>query len=250
MPRARAPRPWLWVTLLAVVAALVPLAALEDGGPAVAQAAIASPVSPILEPAVPVPAVPEIVPDQPASEKPPAPEVPPVEWHDSRALGTPNAGSLVNGVRLPPSGSGYYTYNPATQQQPGGSDREWGTARLVREVIGLGKWWARTHPKQPLLGIGDLSRQMGGPFTGPGVGHQSHQNGLDVDIRLVRRDGAEAAADPASYDPALTQAVIDHLVSRGAALVLIGPSLDLHGPSGIVMRWPAHDDHLHVRFPG
>src|SRR5680860_706745 len=60
-PRRRATdlRPWLWVTLLGLVAALVPLAAMEaGGGPAVAQAAIAPPVSPILEPAVPVPAVP------------------------------------------------------------------------------------------------------------------------------------------------------------------------------------------------
>lgn len=248
--RAVSHRPWLWVTLLALVAGLVPLAAMEGGGPAVAQAAIAAPVSPILEPAVPVPDVPEIVPDQPASERPPAPKATPVEWRDSRAIGTPNAGSLVNGVRLPASGVGYYTYNPATQEPPGGADRTWGTARLVHELIDLGRWWARTHPKQPPLGIGDLSRETGGPFTGPVVGHQSHQNGLDVDIRLVRRDGARAAVDPASYDRALTQAVVDRLVSRGASLVLIGPSLDLHGPSGTVMRWPAHDDHLHVRFPG
>jgi len=251
-PRRRrlARPPWAWLTLLGVVAALVPLAATEGGGSALAQAAIASPVSPILEPAVPVPSVPEIVPDQPASEKPPAPTTPAVKWRDSRAVGTPNAGRLENGVRLPSSGAGYYTYNPATQEPPGGSDRTWGTARLVHEVIDLGEWWARTHPKRPLLGIGDLSRETGGPFTGPVVGHQSHQNGLDVDIRLVRRDGAQAAAGAGSYDRALTQAVIDRLVSRGASLVLIGPSLDLHGPAGVVMHWPAHDDHLHVRFPG
>lgn len=247
--RRTAQRPWLWVTLLALVAALIPLAAMEGGEPAVAQAAIASPVSPILEPA-PVPPVAEIIPDQPASERPPAPKAPAVEWRDSRAVGTPNAGSLENGVRLPASGVGYYTYNPATQQAPGGADRTWGTARLVRELIDLGRWWARTHPKQPPLGIGDLSRPSGGAFHGPVVGHQSHQNGLDVDIRLVRRDGAQAAVDPSTYDRALTQAVVDRLVSRGASLVLIGPSLDLRGPSGVVMPWPAHDDHLHVRFPG
>jgi murein endopeptidase len=247
--RRTAHRPWLWVTLLALVAAMIPLAAMEGGEHAVAQAAIASPVSPILEPA-PVPPVAEIIPDQPASERPPAPRAPTVEWRDSRAVGTPNAGSLENGVRLPASGVGYYTYNPATQEPPGGSDRTWGTARLVRELIDLGKWWARTHPKQPPLGIGDLSRETGGAFHGPVVGHQSHQNGLDVDIRLVRRDGAQASVDPSTYDRALTQAVVDRLVSRGASLVLIGPSLDLRGPSGVVMPWPAHDDHLHVRFPG
>ena len=86
-------------------------------------------------------------------------------WRDSRAVGTPNAGSLVNGVRLPASGVGYYTYNPATQQPPGGPDRTWGTARLVREVVDLGRWWARTYPKQPPLGIGDLSRSPAGRST-------------------------------------------------------------------------------------
>ena len=81
-------------------------------------------------------------------------------------------------------------------------------------------------------------------------GHSSHQNGLDVDIRLPRRDRVRGAADPGNYDRALTQQVVDHMVARGANLVLIGPSLDLHGPGGVVVRWPNHDDHLHVRFPG
>ena len=80
------------------------------------------------------------------------------------------------------------------------------------------------------------------------VGHVSHQNGLDVDIRLPRRDGAEAGAGPATYDRALTQAVVDRLVAQGASLVLVGPSLDVHGPSGIVMTWPNHDDHIHARW--
>lgn len=231
--------------LLGVVAALVPLAAMDGGGAsAVAQSAIAPPAADVsLEPS-PTPATPEARPDGPAVPKPP----PPVHWRDSRAIGTPNAGSLENGVRLPVRGTGFYTYNPATQEPPGGSDRTWGTAKLIHEVIDLGEWWARTHPERPRLGIGDLSRETGGPFTGPVVGHVSHQNGLDVDIRLVRSDGAERAADPASYDRALTQGIVDHLVSRGASLILVGPDLDLHGPSGVVMTWPAHDDHLHVRW--
>jgi murein endopeptidase len=81
------------------------------------------------------------------------------------------------------------------------------------------------------------------------VGHASHQNGLDVDIRLVRADGTEQQVGAATYDRAATQAVVDRLVAQGASLVLIGPSLDLHGPAGVVVRWPNHDDHLHVRFP-
>jgi hypothetical protein len=243
--RGRGSRPsWTWVTLLGIVAALVPLAAMSGGGAsAVAQSAVPAAPDVSLEPS-PAPATPELTPDGPAVP----PKAPPVHWRDSRAIGTPNAGSLENGVRLPVRGAGYYTYNPATQAPPGGADRTWGTARLVHEVIDLGQWWARTHPKQPRLGIGDLSQEHGGPFTGPVVGHVSHQNGLDVDIRLVRSDGAERAADPKSYDRALTQAVVDQLVARGAQLVLVGPNLTLHGPTGIVMTWPAHDDHIHARF--
>ena len=65
----------------------------------------------------------------------------------------------------------------------------------------------------------------------------------------MRADGREAGVDSASYDRGLTQAVVDRLISRGAQLVLIGPSLDLTGPPGVVVTWPNHDDHLHVRFP-
>lgn len=174
---------------------------------------------------------------------------PTVEWRRSRAVGSPNSGRLENGVLLPALGTGFYTYDPASQQTPGGIERQWGTDMLVRQVLTLGHWWAARYPNQPRLGIGDLSRPEGGPFHGPGVGHASHQNGLDVDIRLPRRDGVEGPATAGNYDRALTQALVDRLVAQGAELILIGPSLDLSGPAGVVVRWPNHDDHLHVRFP-
>ena len=150
-------------------------------------------------------------------------------------------------MRLPALGPGYYTYNPATQEPPGrhGPDlghRDAGPPGARRRR----RWWATAHPDAPRLGIGDLSREAGGSFTGPVVGHASHQNGLDVDIRLVRRDGAEGGADPGTYDRALTQQLVDRFVAAGATHVFVGPSLDLHGPN--VMVWPAHDDHIHVRF--
>lgn len=249
--RARGGRPpWAWVTLLGVVAALVPIAAMEDG-PAGATSARAAAPAPVQVPApAPPPPAPAPAPRAPAPATAERREARPrVEWRASVAHGTPNAGSLSNGVRMPAEGPGFYTYNPVTQAAPGGADRTWGTATTVRQLLDLGEWWARTHPNQPRLGIGDLAQPEGGPFPGPGVGHASHQSGLDVDIRLVRADRAEAGVDPSGYDRALTQAVVDRLVSKGASLVLIGPSLDLTGPAGVVMRWPAHDDHLHVRFP-
>jgi conjugal transfer mating pair stabilization protein TraG len=223
------------MALLAVVAALVPLAALDgaggEGGVAVAATSPAPPPPP-----------------PPAPKKPPKPATPDrprVAWRESLALGTANAGSLVNGVRMPVEWRGLYTYDPQTQRPPGSSHRTWGTAALVRDLLELGEWWARTHPGQPRLGIGDLTADGGGEV----VGHASHENGLDVDIRLVRADGVEGPADPATYDRELTQRVVDRLLAVGAEYVFIGPSLDLHGPPGVVVTWPNHDDHLHWRIP-
>ena len=226
-----APR-WAWMAVLAVAAALVPLAAWNGGPGALA-----------LEPGrAPVP---------PAARAADSPRAVPfrVEWRQSVASGVPQAGRLVGGVQLPPAGPGYYTYDPSSSALPNAPGRRWGTAALVREIVELGRWWERTHPGAPRIGVGDLSRPEGGSFGGAIIGHVSHQNGLDADLRLPRGDGTEGPSDPGSYDRALTQAIVDRLVAQGAELVLIGPSLDLRGPRGVVGRWPNHDDHLHVRFP-
>jgi len=227
-----------WIGLLGLLACSVPLAAALPGDDPGAMPVPTSPVT------MTVPREPVLVPGTVRVTGEDGGAL--IRWRESEPGGSPNGGRLVNGVRLPASGTGYYTYDPRTQAEPGGLDTRWGTARLVREMVDLGRWWARTHPGAGALGIGDLARPGGGSIDG----HASHQNGLDVDIRLPRRDRARGPANPSNYDRALTQAVVDRLVQRGASLVLIGPSLNLRGPSGVVVRWPNHDDHLHVRFPG
>lgn len=214
-----------WMGLVGVLAALVPLAAMEETGSRSVAAAAASTTPP------------------PAAQSASEDVVLDISYRPSVARGTPNAGWLEGGVRLPIRGTGFYTYNPRTGEPPGGPDRRFGTETLVRNLVEMGEWWARTHPNQPRLGIGDLSRRDGGPFRDA---HLSHQNGLDVDIRLPRRDGVEGPANPANYHRDLTQAVVDRAVAQGAELILVGPSLDIHGP---VTIWPNHDDHLHIRWP-
>jgi hypothetical protein len=146
---------------------------------------------------------------------------------------------------MPVEWQGLYTYDPQTQRPPGDPHRMWGTATLVKDILAVGEWWHATHPKQPRLGVGDLTPDGGGYA----IGHASHENGLDVDIRLPRRDGVEGPADPSTYDRELTQQLVDRLVAMGAQYVFVGPSLDVHGPAGIVVTWPNHDDHVHWRIP-
>ena len=226
--RSRGPR--AWVILLAIVAATLPIAAFNDGDSPTAEAAPSPTPDPVPQPVPPVPA-------------------PPIEarvqWRESIAHGTANSGWLERGVILPDDGPGFYTYDPYTQAPPNRRERRNGTAMLVREIIALGKWWELAHPGGPRLGIGDLSHEGGGRFEL----HESHENGLDVDIRLPRADGREARVGPDSYDRRLTQELVDHLVARGAQYVFYGPNLTVRGPRGVVMIWPNHDDHLHVRFP-
>jgi len=223
--------------LLAVVAATLPIAALDERGTTSASAADV----PVAPPPPPPPA-----PPPPKPKKPPPP--PPIEsrvtWRDSVAHGSANSGWLQRGVMLPSEGPGFYTYNPNTQRYPNAPERRHGTAELVREIIALGKWWKATYPDAPRLGIGDLS------FTGGGTidNHASHQNGLDVDIRLPRRDHLERGSDPSTYNPERTQAIVDFLTARGRVdYIFYGPNLNVRG-GGRVMVWPNHDDHLHVRI--
>jgi murein endopeptidase len=216
--------------LLGLVAATLPLAAVGGDDAARAIAATALPPPPV--PAPPPPA-------------PPAPTEARVQWRDSIAHGSANSGWLERGVILPEEGPGFYTYDPRTQTPPNSASRRHGTAMLVRQIIALGRWWEETFPESPRLGIGDLSHEGGGSFDL----HASHENGLDVDIRMPRADAREGRVGPDTYDRRRSQALVDRLVAQGAQYVLKGGSIDVRGPGGIVMYWPNHEDHFHVRFP-
>ena len=176
---------------------------------------------------------------------PPAPRVP------SRAIGQPWHGRLIHGVQLPAAGPGYLTWDPIRKRLGNRPWRRWGTDRLVITVQRVVAAYARAHPGAPPVLIGDLSRRHGGDF-GPrfgGIGHVSHQNGLDADVYYPRRDGRlRRAARPGQVDRAAAQELVDAFVRAGAQYVFVGPSLDLRGPRTVVQPLVHHDDHLHVRL--
>ena len=171
----------------------------------------------------------------------------------SRAAGQPYGGRLINGRPLPVRGPGYVTWDPIRKQIPNRGWRRWGTGRLLRTVERVLAAYARRNPgAQPVL-VGDLSRPRGGNF-GPqygGIGHVSHQNGLDADVYFPRLDGRLRAPRRADQvDRRAAQELVDAFVREGAERVFVGPSLNLRGPAPIVQVLAHHDDHLHVRLPG
>lgn len=175
----------------------------------------------------------------------------PIAWRDSRAVGLPYAGRLSRGVQLPAEGTHFWTYDWGLRTSPNRPWRRWGTDRTVRTVLRVLREYRAANPGAPRVGVGDLSRRRGGPF-GPdfgGLGHVSHQNGLDVDVLYPRRDGRERhPGSPRLVHRLRSQDLVDRFVAAGAVKVYTGPRLSLRGPRGVVTKLAHHDDHLHVRF--
>jgi murein endopeptidase len=176
---------------------------------------------------------------------------PDIAWRDSEAVGVWWAGRLRHGVQLPAEGPDWFTWDPVRKTKPNRGWRRWGTDRLLAVTLAVLREYRAAHPEAPRVGLGDLSRRHGGEF-GPrfgGLGHMSHQNGLDVDVYYPRLDGMERRPyKPSQVDLELAQELVDRFVAAGARTVYVGPSLSLRGPRRVVERLVHHDDHLHVRF--
>jgi murein endopeptidase len=177
---------------------------------------------------------------------PPAAD-PVVHWRHSTSLGRPDHGSLVNGVQLPAEGITFFTWDPVLLRSPDRGWRRWGNDRLVRMVQEVvGEYWLE-NPDAPRVCIGDLSRRHGGDFQPT---HASHQNGLDVDVYFPRIDRVLRAPTTAGeIDHRLAQDLLDRFVAAGAQMIFVGYSTGLHGPAGVVIPYPGHEYHMHVRFP-
>ena len=178
----------------------------------------------------------------------------PIHHRDSAAVGSPGGGTLVRGVRVPPQGRHYFTWDPVEHVSPSPPWRRWGTDELVRITLRVIREYARAHPRAPRVGIGDLSLPEGGyfgPEIGGGIGHATHQNGLDVDVYYpMRNEDERAPLSVGEIDMRLAQDLLDRFVAAGVDLVYVGPNTPLAGPAGVVIPLANHDNHMHVRIAG
>lgn len=179
---------------------------------------------------------------------PPAMAVPDI---GSLAIGAPNRGRLVNGLQLPATGPDWVTWDPIRHRVPNRPDRRWATDRMLAFLLYVLRDYRLANPGAPPVLIGDLSLPHGGPFGREygGLGHMSHQNGLDVDILYPRRDRALLPPGKvADVDRALSQDLVSRFVGAGAQFAFVGTHVGLGGPPSIVQAIPHHNDHMHVRI--
>jgi murein endopeptidase len=200
-------------------------------------------------PIPPAPMAPAPVPPAPA----PAPTAPAAPAGPSRAIGQPWHGRLVHGVELPEVSADWLTWDPVLKQIPNRPERRWGTAKLIATLRRVLAGWHAAHPELGQILIGDLSRPQGGIFDKRfgGLGHASHQNGLDADVYYPRADHRLLAAyKPSLVDRALAQDLVDRFVAAGVQFVFVGTRVGLTGPKKVVEVIAHHNDHMHVRiFP-
>jgi murein endopeptidase len=169
-----------------------------------------------------------------------------VTWHHATSVGLQYAGRLIDGTQLPQEGPNWVTWDPATDSSPNLPDRLYGHERTIRAILSVLAGYRAAHPDAPEVVVGDISFRHGGRMDE----HVSHQNGLDVDIYYPRLDRrATAPTSPQQVDRRLAQDLLDRFIAEGAKVVFVGYSTGLRGESGVVVPYPNHENHMHVRFP-
>jgi hypothetical protein len=186
------------------------------------------------------------LPEQPAAPvRAPTTEAVRVEWHHARSVGLQYAGSLVDGTQLPVEGPDWVTWNPNTDSTPNLPWRLYGNEHTIRRILAVLTAYRAAHPEAPKVVVGDISLRHGGRMDQ----HVSHQNGLDVDVYYPRLDRhLRAPIATSQIDRPLAQDLLDRFVATGARMVFVGFATGLHGPGGVVIPYPNHENHMHVRF--
>jgi murein endopeptidase len=166
-------------------------------------------------------------------------------------VGTPQKGALIFGEQLPAEGEHFFTWDFPLGISPNRPWRRWGADTALSRTLAVLAAYRAIDPGAPRVGVADVSRPFGGAFGRRfgGLGHASHQNGLDVDLLYPRRDRAEQVAQkPGLIDRRRSQDLVDRFIAAGAQYVFVGRRTKLAGPRARVQRIAYHDDHMHVRW--
>jgi hypothetical protein len=233
--------------LMVVPAMMVPPALLRSGTPG-AKVVVEDPPSLTFSVnagaagVVPVAPKPKL-PTKAAAPSNPSPEI---DWRNATSVGIHWSGSLIAGTQLPVEGPDWVTWNPITDTVPNARGRLYGNERTIRAILSVTEGYRAANPRAPRVVVGDISFEGGGRMDA----HVSHQNGLDVDIYYPRLDRSlREPRLPEAINRRLAQDLLDRFIAAGASIVFVGYATGLHGPSQVVIPYPNHENHMHVRFP-
>ncbi|HMY18403.1 MAG TPA: penicillin-insensitive murein endopeptidase [Polyangium sp.] len=177
------------------------------------------------------------------------------------ALGTPNAGALVNGVPMPKSDK-WIVQDPSCA---------WGTQETIDQIVRTIEKVYAEHANSPPLAIGHISSKRGGHLSP----HKSHQSGRDVDLgyyhsppkqyfvkgteqnldlertyALIKAFVTDTETDLILVDTSIQRMLVKYALSHGedeAFVDRVFQVRDKH-PRPYVRHARGHANHVHVRF--
>ena len=149
----------------------------------------------------------------------------------AETYGGPPVVSRAGFIQLPAAGQGFYSYTT-----PG---KRWGHARLIYAIQRAGARAADEGLAR--IGAGDVSLENGGRFPP----HVSHRVGVDVDVRPLRTDRAEAPMTVGwpGYDRGATWRAIDLLRAEVPTRVVFFNDRAIPGTTPL----SGHSNHFHLR---
>ncbi len=131
-----------------------------------------------------------------------------------------------------PEEAAYYPYGT-----PDAGRAQYGHPKLLTFIFLVEHRWAMQDERK--IGIGNISRADGRRSD-----HRSHLNGLQVDIRPLRKDGKNIPVQyfHAQYDQAATARLIDLFWQTGLVKNIFFNDTSI----ARVRKLAGHDNHIHV----
>ena len=132
-------------------------------------------------------------------------------------------------------GSGYYIYGT-----PGQGQGQYSHPRMITLLLLVGYQWSQLDNRK--FGVGNISLAEGAEFKP----HRSHRDGLQVDVRTIRKDGRElgCSISDAQYDRVATGVLIDLFRRHPYVSGVLFNDTSITG----VRASRGHDDHFHVEL--
>lgn len=146
-----------------------------------------------------------------------------------------------------PEGAGYYVYGNVGGRPNTGHLAQYGHANLMTLILCIEREWQATDERK--FGTGNVSVAGGVEYDG----HATHQKGLEMDIRPVRKDkltgqGARLTRFDAAYDREATTRPIRLFARHMMVRVIYFNDTEVQKAIGSrrVLSAIRHDDHFHV----
>jgi peptidoglycan hydrolase-like protein with peptidoglycan-binding domain len=123
----------------------------------------------------------------------------------------------------------------------------WGTASAIDWLEAAGRWSVAAGYGR--IAVGDVGLEHGGNIAG----HETHERGLDADLRPLRKANDQCTWGTrwtyATYDRAATRALVKAIRSIAPGHVkLVYFNDPVLISEGLTTWYTGHEDHLHIRF--